>query len=169
MWSSRQSPNLNCGRASSAYVSFILSSMGTQIVGCFVLIYCFLMAYLRDFSLYHGTLKGFFTLLAFVLLATLLTLVRTFDIRTEVIRYVMTLRFNFLQIFIHFLIETNDVWVEALAIFSIRPYKSSISTISTLFSNNSPMLYILHPTTKASDLGVVLIEELLEKKVQLRI
>ena len=49
----------------------------------------------------------------------MLTIAETFHIRNEVIRYALTLTFALHQVFIHFFVETNFVWIEASTIFSV--------------------------------------------------
>ena len=53
---------------------------------------------------------------ASMLIVSLLTVARTFNVRNKVIRYALTLAFALHQVFIHFFLETNTVWIHTLAL-----------------------------------------------------
>lgn len=93
--------------------------MVTQIVCVVVFLVCFFSALVRVFVEYRGFVKGVLIPVASMLIVSMLTVAGTFRIRNEVISYALTLAFTLHQIFIHFFVEFNTVWIEASAIFSV--------------------------------------------------
>ena len=51
-----------------------------------------------------------------MLIVSVFTVVVTINIRNDVIRYALTLAFALQQVFIHFFLETNTVWIHMLAL-----------------------------------------------------
>ena len=93
--------------------------MNTQVVCGVVFLIGFLCAFIRTFVEYHGFVDGVLVPAASMLIVSMLTVAGTFRIRNEVISYALTLAFTLHQIFIHFFVEFNTVWIEASAIFSV--------------------------------------------------
>ena len=76
--------------------------MVTQIVSGCVLLVCFLSDTFRVFAEYQDFVKRFLISQTSMLIVSILTVARTFNIRNEVIRYALTLAFALHQVFIHF-------------------------------------------------------------------
>ena len=90
--------------------------MATQIVSGHVFSVCFLSVFFRVFTQYHDFIKDFHILPASMLIVSMLIVGEICNIRNEVIRYALTLAFDLHQVFIHFFLQTNTVWIHTLAL-----------------------------------------------------
>ena len=114
-------------------IIFFCNKMVIQIVSGHVFFVCFLSVFVSVFAEYNDFVKGFLISPGYMLIVSILTVVGAFHIRNKLIKYALTLAFALHQIFIHFFLETNIIWIYTVTLlkFILSLFSDSCNQIVT--------------------------------------